>query len=264
MKKYFYVIPAFLAFLLILGILYCVPILLSYTLIFFFGYERAYTLYMDHITAVSMISYLIALLPSAIWYHLAVGRKKGNHKKTHTLKLSHFGAVILLVFALNHAISLLLSILALLLPHATMAYDSLVENGGMTAYSLTWFLAVIVLAPLAEEMIFRGLICHYLKKTRMPFVAVNMIQAALFGCFHMNLIQGIYAFILGLFLGYLAYRYRTVKAAILAHAVFNLCGTVLTALEAAFLSPSMQTTIILLSLPLTYIMLNVIRDQTAD
>ena len=46
-----------------------------------------------------------------------------------------------------------------------------------------------------------------------------------FGIFHMNIIQGIYAAFLGLFLGYVCEESGTIAAAILFHAVFNLCGT---------------------------------------
>ena len=42
---------------------------------------------------------------------------------------------------------------------------------------------------------------------------------------HMNIIQGIYAAFLGLFLGYVCEESGTIAAAILFHAVFNLCGT---------------------------------------
>ena len=55
-------------------------------------------------------------------------------------------------------------LLAILLPETVEAYAELVESAGMTDYSLAWVFAVVILPPLVEETVFRGLIFHYLKK----------------------------------------------------------------------------------------------------
>ena len=64
----------------------------------------------------------------------------------------------------------------------------------------------------------------------MKFAAANVIQALFFGILHMNLVQGIYAFAVGLVLGYVAGKCRTVFLPILLHLCFNIAGTVLAAL----------------------------------
>lgn len=56
---------------------------------------------------------------------------------------------------------------------------------------------------------------------RNAFWIANCIQALLFGIYHLNLIQGIYAFVIGLALGYLCQRYHSVIPGMLAHLVFN-------------------------------------------
>jgi hypothetical protein len=40
----------------------------------------------------------------------------------------------------------------------------------------------------------------------MPFWVANILQAVLFGIYHMNPLQGIYAFFIGLFLGYVCHK----------------------------------------------------------
>ena len=55
----------------------------------------------------------------------------------------------------------------------------------------------------------------------MPFMAANILQAVLFGIYHMNLIQGIYAFVLGFILGYTAEYFHSIWAAVLLHAFVN-------------------------------------------
>ncbi|MDF2611817.1 MAG: amino terminal protease family [Lachnospiraceae bacterium] len=61
----------------------------------------------------------------------------------------------------------------------------------------------------------------------MPFVAANVMQALLFGIFHFNLIQGIYGFVIGLFLGLIYKKTKSILGAIILHMVVNLSGILL-------------------------------------
>lgn len=81
-------------------------------------------------------------------------------------------------------------------------------------------LYVLLIAPLAEELIFRGVIMAKLRED-LPFYGANLIQAALFGIYHWNIIQGIYAFGLGLLLGLAAMRFRSLTASVLLHTAIN-------------------------------------------
>lgn len=70
------------------------------------------------------------------------------------------------------------------------------------------FLYACVLGPVAEELLFRGIVL----RTLAPFgrkLAV-IVSALLFGLFHGNLLQTPYAIVLGLVLGYCALEYRLV------------------------------------------------------
>lgn len=66
----------------------------------------------------------------------------------------------------------------------------------------------------------RGLIFTHLKKN-MPVLAAILISALYFGIFHLNIVQGIYAATLGIFMAYLAYKYKSIIASMLFHAIFN-------------------------------------------
>ncbi len=62
-----------------------------------------------------------------------------------------------------------------------------------------------IIAPLAEELVFRGMIYHELRRLlKMPSAMV--ISAALFALYHGNMVQGLYAFFMGLLMVY-AYEY---------------------------------------------------------
>ena len=82
-------------------------------------------------------------------------------------------------------------------------------------------LHVLLIGPVTEELIFRGAMFDRLRLA-CSFWAANVLQAALFGVFHMNLIQGLYAFAWGILLGIIYQAAGSILVNILAHMVFNL------------------------------------------
>lgn len=91
---------------------------------------------------------------------------------------------------------------------------------------LLMILSIGIIAPIIEEIIFRGLIFRELKKT-MSITSVVIIQAVLFGIFHMRIIQMIYATILGLFLGLVFIMIKSIWAPILVHVCYNLTSVLI-------------------------------------
>jgi membrane protease YdiL (CAAX protease family) len=81
-------------------------------------------------------------------------------------------------------------------------------------------LSVGIFAPIAEEVLFRGMILSELKGVHSIFVAV-IVQAVLFGLFHMNAIQAIYATAFGLVLGFITVKTKSILPAILLHVLNN-------------------------------------------
>ena len=82
---------------------------------------------------------------------------------------------------------------------------------------------VIVLAPIVEELMLRGILFNRLRYG-ISFMAANVIQAAVFGIYHWDIIQGIYAFGIGLLLGYIYEKSRTLIAPIIVHIIINGSG----------------------------------------
>ena len=105
-------------------------------------------------------------------------------------------------------------------------YTYVLENLGMTEPTFLPLLYTIVLAPVTEELIFRGLSLKILEM-EFPFWAANILQAFYFGTMHGNMVQGIYAFLSGMVLGYLVKRKGTLAAGILCHFGVNLSGVLL-------------------------------------
>lgn len=82
-------------------------------------------------------------------------------------------------------------------------------------------LKVVVIAPVIEEILFRGIIMHGLMRNYRSWYAV-LLSAILFSVFHLNPWQMTYTFFLGLLLGWIMVRTRSLPLAILVHALNNL------------------------------------------
>lgn len=82
------------------------------------------------------------------------------------------------------------------------------------------FLKVAVIAPVVEELIFRGIILQGFRRNYNAFVAVFM-SALLFALFHLNPWQFPATFVLGLLLGWIVIRTNSIILAILGHSINN-------------------------------------------
>lgn len=81
-------------------------------------------------------------------------------------------------------------------------------------------LLVGIMAPIVEELFFRGLIFKHLRKSFDVKVALG-IQALLFSLIHFNLYQALPTFLVGILLGVCYIRYHNIVVPILIHAFFN-------------------------------------------
>ncbi len=82
------------------------------------------------------------------------------------------------------------------------------------------FLSVAIVVPLFEEGMHRGIIYNQLKKG-LPLSLAIFSQAVIFGVFHLNWLQGIYAFLGGIVLALLYEYTKSLWAPILMHMGWN-------------------------------------------
>lgn len=92
------------------------------------------------------------------------------------------------------------------------------ESASSSSTTISMFLYASVLGPITEEIVFRGFVLRGLQKYGKPFAIIA--SAIIFGAFHGNLIQGIFAAFVGLVLGYVAMEY-SIKWSIVLHIVNN-------------------------------------------
>ena len=84
--------------------------------------------------------------------------------------------------------------------------------------SIGMFIYVSIVAPICEELIYRGFCLRILQKFGKLYAVV--LSALLFGVMHANLPQGFFAFYMGLILGYVAIEY-SIGYSIVLHFINN-------------------------------------------
>ncbi len=202
--------------------------------IFVYGMTEGVQWYMDHMTVILLAVNLLLLLFMGLWYYLLALKKRpegaGRREAPFTWKSA--GIILCIAISLQCLISVLLAVWQYLDPKQIEAYAELIEQSGIGTLTLFSAIATVVMAPIAEELVFRGVVIEYLKRTGAGFWVINGIQALFFGIYHLNLVQGVYAFIMGLACGYLALKYRTLLASVCLHMAFNAYAT--------FLSPLLE------------------------
>lgn len=81
-------------------------------------------------------------------------------------------------------------------------------------------LAVGILAPISEELIFRGAILNLLKE-RLPLNVALVLQGLVFGIYHGNLVQAPPTAVLGIIMGFAVAATGSIWPAIIVHIVNN-------------------------------------------
>lgn len=172
---------------------------------------------------IMVIYSLITIAIFGMWYYARYGGEYlPSLKKTfHPLMIA---AIVILVPGTQFAAGYLVSFASIIRPDWLEQYNQLFETSGINDTTFLTVLYSVILAPICEELIFRGVTMRCARKA-LPFWLANIMQAALFGLFHLNWIQGIYAFALGIVLGYVCERGGSIYYSMGLHFLFNLWGT---------------------------------------
>lgn len=131
-------------------------------------------------------------------------------------------------------VSGVLSILTEYYPNAFNQYGDTINSilsGGPTIVVI----ATVIIAPITEELIFRGVTLHIANRY-IPFLLANTLQAVLFGIYHGNLVQGVYAAGLGFLFGFIYQKFETIYAPILLHMMVNASAFIIMPLPKSKLS----------------------------
>lgn len=124
----------------------------------------------------------------------------------------------------------------------SIALNNLIIIGNLSEYSIGYeetatafysaslpmqIVCLGILAPISEELIFRGLMYRRMREDT-GFITTVFYSAVVFGLFHGNMVQMLYGMAMGLMLAYVCEKYGSVLAPIVAHITANILSILAT------------------------------------
>ena len=178
-----------------------------------YGVEEGTQIYMNDTMTILLISDVLLLGVAGLWYYISVVRRREKYgiRETSLFQKKDLAGLLLMAVGAQFLIGILMSGWEVLDP----------KSAGLGESGISAILATVIIGPVAEELIFRGLTVEYLKRAGASFWVINTLQALFFGIAHLNLVQGSYAFLIGLLAGYLVLRCHSIWAGIAFHMLFN-------------------------------------------
>lgn len=179
-----------------------------------------YTYIMDHSVWSVVLYHVTGLLVFGLIYW------KMSKTMPHTAGCGCFNAkailgIVLVGIGMEFFVSAGVEAASYLIPEVIQNFEQQMETAGINTLTLGSVLATMILAPIGEELLCRGIIFRLAQRISPRFLIANSIQALAFGIMHFNLVQGVYAFVLGFVLGMLYQRFQSLYAPILCHCVVN-------------------------------------------
>lgn len=172
----------------------------------------------------TLVQYVIYILVFGIWYFKAFCNN-GHEPSSMTYiksKLLNLKTILLILggYAAQLFVDGVLTLIAPYFKNQFEDYGKLVDS--ITGVGSSWVLlfAVIIVAPIGEELLFRGVIQNYGLKNFAPVLAIGL-QGLVFGLYHGNIIQGIYAFFMGAVLGFVAQKLGSIIYPMVLHISIN-------------------------------------------
>lgn len=92
-----------------------------------------------------------------------------------------------------------------------------------SANPLLMLLAIGILAPIAEELLFRGAIFNLFKDNVGRYIAI-IVSSVLFALIHLNIYQASYTLFIGFFLGIVLLKTGSLWLPIIFHIAYNILG----------------------------------------
>lgn len=115
--------------------------------------------------------------------------------------------------------------------------ESSMEMASASSQTISMFLYAGIIGPIVEELVYRGFVMRHLEKHGKMLAVV--VSSIMFGAMHGNLPQGVFAFCVGLILGYVAIEYSIIWSIVL-HILNNLVFSDLLGMALEGCSPLVQ------------------------
>ena len=135
----------------------------------------------------------------------------------------HAVIAILFTFAIAELCSSLIDLVGI--SRIFTSYQESAESMFQGQNPLLLIITTVILGPLTEEMVFRGLTYRRIRS----YVGVRkaiLFSALLFGIYHMNIVQFLFAFVVGCLFAWLYEKSGTLLVSIGAHMLINLYAAI--------------------------------------
>ena len=166
----------------------------------------------------TLISGIVVLLLFGLVFLI---RKKNLLKEVMIRPIPAKG--ILPVAVLAVCFNVITSVIISLIPWPEAWMDSYITNSSAIDGSLMAWITAVLMAPVLEEIVFRGLMYTRLKKG-LPIIAAAVITSLVFGTVHGTVIWAIYTFVFSMVLIWVFERFQSLTACIVLHMAYNLAG----------------------------------------
>lgn len=227
-------------------VIYYITYLLSYIILtvlvieimqldrYIFGHETSIK------TILGGISMLIGILPLLSSLRREIdGRQKqdihaGNTKYLKNIKVIkdiplYKSALITITLAITSSVAINILFIWLHLTESSETYSRVAEHQYGVSL-VTGLVLYSIISPLAEEVVFRGIIYNKIRRNCSVTTAV-LLSALLFGLYHGNIVQGAYGFLMGILIAYTYEKFGSFFHAFLFHAAANTTVYIITSYE---------------------------------
>lgn len=171
---------------------------------------------------VALINFII-IVGYGLWYFF-IRRREEKPKVDYKKIVSPKSLLCILGLAVScqFLCGIIMVVLQHLMPSIYDQYLKLAEGLQINVLPAWLMIFIVVIwSPLAEELIFRAMIFRTLRKG-FPFAVAAIISGAMFGIYHLNVVQGIYAGLFGVVLAYVYEKTNSLLGCYLFHLFFNL------------------------------------------
>ncbi len=172
---------------------------------------QGYEVMPPHVTFVYYLIQMLPVIAFVLWRRSKVGRDSGLHLGLRHINMPMVLWGVLLVVASGVVLEPLLALFP------TEGYNAVMQTIGLGGWAI---LSTVVAAPILEEVLFRGLIFESCSE-RFGRGGGLILSALFFGLIHVVPVQMVNAFVVGLILGYVYLRTRSLLSVIVIHSVNN-------------------------------------------
>lgn len=175
------------------------------------------------VNSVAMAVAVLPLIPT-LRQELTAGRacseeQSGDRTKTGSVRwISSVPITVILAASSSVGFNILIILTGLM--ETSAVYQDVAEQQFGIVFGLGAILFGLI-APLAEEIVFRGLVFNRMRRYYSPAAAI-IVSGVLFGVYHGNIVQGVYGCCMGILLAYTYERMHSFLIPCLFHAVSNI------------------------------------------